>query len=525
MPLPARGSSRHALTRVAVCVLLVTAVACPDPAEPERSTPTAQAGARRGGTLRVLLAGDVDSLDPHGAARPSSWFFARALHRGLFAFPDEPVPDGARPVPDLAERVPPAGRTLTVRLRADARFADGRRVTPGDVVASLQRLKRTGRGIARALRDVRAGALPDRRVRFTGGGADLPWILAHPQAAILPAVTPAWGRVRPQQVTGAGPYRVASYALERRIVLERNDAWRAEDDPVRPANVDRLDVRIGLSPRAMIAAVRAGRADLIADPGPPDLARPAIPPGRSSVVSAGCLRSLFLNVDVAPFGNRDARRAVAAAVRRARIPGVGSISPQALRILPPTVTGHRGEAVIEESVQGARRALRRAGRPRGFTTTLVVADAARDRAEARAIRDALARARIRVRIRTVHPANLHPDHYENPGARTPMGVATWCADWPGLAGRSMLRPLAASNAPRTTRYSGMRSERVDDLLNRAGGSAGRWAAADRAVTASAAIVPLVWVNEVSLLGEQVRGFGASPMFPRGDPTALWLAGD
>ncbi|MCA1830944.1 MAG: ABC transporter substrate-binding protein, partial [Actinobacteria bacterium] len=107
----------------------------------------------RGGTLRVLLTDDVDSLDPHRAARPSSWFFVRALHRGLLGFPDEPFPAGARPVPDLADGMPTVdlgGRRYTFHLRA-ARFSDGTTITSADVMSSLARALRIDRGDARYL--------------------------------------------------------------------------------------------------------------------------------------------------------------------------------------------------------------------------------------------------------------------------------------------------------------------------------------------------------------------------------------
>jgi ABC-type transport system substrate-binding protein len=115
-----------------------------------------------------------------------------------------------------------------------------------------------------------------------------------------------------------------------------------------------------------------------------------------------------------------------------------------------------------------------------------------------------------------------------------MGLATWCADWPGLGGRGMLAPLVGSAgvAPRgATNYAGLASPPdLDRALAAAetepdpAVAAARWREADAAAVALAAVVPIAHLAEPSLLGPRVRGWVAHPAFVRGDLTALWLAG-
>ena len=62
---------------------------------------------------------------------------------------------------------------------------------------------------------------------------DLPWVLAQPQAAILPDNTGPPGSVASAALSPSGPYRLRAYAPERSILLERNPAWDATTDPVR----------------------------------------------------------------------------------------------------------------------------------------------------------------------------------------------------------------------------------------------------------------------------------------------------
>src|SRR5439155_8549409 len=120
--------------------------------------------------------------------------------------------------------------------------------------------------------------------------------------------------------------------------------------------------------------------------------------------------------------------------------GLGATA--AATILPPTVDGYDPARVAPSpDPVRARKKLAAAGYARGFATTLVVGDRPEDRAQANIVRATLARAGVLARVSTVPIALLYEDHYEVPGAGVGMGIATWCADWPGLAGRGVLQPL------------------------------------------------------------------------------------
>jgi hypothetical protein len=103
-----------------------------------------------------------------------------------------------------------------------------------------------------------------------------------------------------------------------------------------------------------------------------------------------------------------------------------------------------------------------------------------------------------------------------------MGIATWCADWPGLAGRDVLGTIAGPPG-----YAHLRGPAVARALGVAGaatpeGTSQAWAGADEAVVASGALVPLLWTADEFSLSQRVQGFSAAPMWPHGDPTAMWL---
>src|SRR5207245_4507475 len=99
---------------------------------------------------------------------------------------------------------------------------------------------------------------------------DLPWVFAHPQAAVVPAGLPEPGRVDPRAVAPLGPYRYLSYRPEQSITLDRNPSWDPRTDPVRGGYVDRIEATIAVPAAASIGRVTSGQADLVLDTGPLD---------------------------------------------------------------------------------------------------------------------------------------------------------------------------------------------------------------------------------------------------------------
>jgi hypothetical protein len=104
-----------------------------------------------------------------------------------------------------------------------------------------------------------------------------------------------------------------------------------------------------------------------------------------------------------------------------------------------------------------------------------------------------------------------------------MGIATWCADWPGLAGRDVLGTIATSSG-----YAHLSDPNVTRTLAAAtdassASATGAWAAADAAVVETGALVPLIWTADDFALSQRLQGFTAAPMWPRGDPTQIWLS--
>lgn len=488
------------------------------------------------------MAEDADSLDPQRAGAPSSFGLARALHRGLMAFPPLAGADGARPVPDLAAAMPEVtadGLRYTFTLREGVAFGPpaSRPIVAADVKAGLDRLPSTGSPLARYYRVIAGVAAPDQRtvvVMLVRPSNDLLSLLALPAASAVPAGLARTAKAG--DISPSGPYRLApgGYEPERSIRLVRNPAWKGSADPVRQAWVDEIRVSIGLSQTEMVRRISDGEADLQGDGFDPSVALTGISRDRVVTASNGCLRYVFMNTRVPPFSSGRVRVAVSRAIDRAEATAVyGPGAAPAATILPPTVDGHDPDRPVPAAdPRAARAALTAAGHASGFATSLVTGDLPADRRQATEIAADLRRAGVRASISVVPVASVYEDRYEVPSARVPMGIATWCADWPGPAGRSAMAPLldGRSITPRgNTNYSGVNDPAQNRAMDAAAAqrvppvAAGAWLVADARAQNFAAVVPLAHLHEVSLLGGRVRGFVAHPYFVRGDLTAVWLA--
>ena len=140
----------------------------------------------------------------------------------------------------LAESVkhPPDFSSVTYRLRADARWHDGKPVTVDDVIFSLESFKKHHPQYAAYYRHVtKVEKTGERDVTFTfdgPGNRELPLIVG--QLYVLPK---HWwegtdangnkrdiGQTRLEPPLGCGPYRVKSFVAGRTVIYERvKDYW------------------------------------------------------------------------------------------------------------------------------------------------------------------------------------------------------------------------------------------------------------------------------------------------------------
>jgi microcin C transport system substrate-binding protein len=168
---------------------------------------------------------------------------------------------------------------VVYRLRKEARWHDGKPVTPDDVIFSLETLKKLSPFYGAYYRHVvKAEKSGERDIKFTfdgPGNRELPTIVG--EVPVLPKHwwegTDEQGRKRDISLTtlekplGSGPYRIKDFVAGRSVVLERvKDYWGA-NLPVRIGqnNFDEMRFEYYRDNNVALEAFKADQADWIAE--------------------------------------------------------------------------------------------------------------------------------------------------------------------------------------------------------------------------------------------------------------------
>jgi microcin C transport system substrate-binding protein len=196
--------------------------------------------APKGGRVRLMAFGTFDSLNPYSIKGSAAKGISLLIYdRLMLRSPDEPSTSYGL----VAEWVvyPDDISSVTFQLRAEARFHDGRPMTPEDVIFSLEALKKASPHFAEYYHNVvKAEKVGERQVRFTfdvTGNRELPIILG--QLPVLPRhfweATGSNGEPRDLSKStlevplGSGPYRIKEVDAGRTITYERVADWWAKD--------------------------------------------------------------------------------------------------------------------------------------------------------------------------------------------------------------------------------------------------------------------------------------------------------
>ncbi|MDV3222916.1 ABC transporter substrate-binding protein [Intrasporangium sp.] len=266
--------------------------ACTAPAPPSGpATPTATTATATGtGTptttppvqLRPLVVEthfDFTTLDPVALVDRSGLFVAGALYETLTTL--DPA-DPTTVLPGLAEyTLSPERNWLTLRLRPDATFSDGSRVTSDDVIFTLARARGLGGVPGQLLGPISLTKVDDRTLTVTSPGPNfvLPAVLANPAFGILNAdvVKTQGAAIGPgdsaggwlaENSAGSGPYVIADVDPGRSVTLEPNPRWSG----ARPAFGDVI-IR-NATPARQVRDIETGAADVVLD----------LPPGRADAM-------------------------------------------------------------------------------------------------------------------------------------------------------------------------------------------------------------------------------------------------
>lgn len=223
--------------------------------------------APKGGTLRRAAMGTFDNLNPFIVKGVEAAGASLPFETLLISAADEPFSEYGL----LAESIdtPPDRSWVTFVLRKEARWHDGKPVTPEDVIFSLDVLRTKGEPTYRfyyaAIDTVeKVGA---RGVKFTfkpGDNREMPLIVG--QLPILPKhywQDRAFDATTLEPPLGSGPYRVGKFEPGRFVTYERVRDYWGKDLPVRRGqfNFDVLRWDYYRDTSVMLEALKAGEYD------------------------------------------------------------------------------------------------------------------------------------------------------------------------------------------------------------------------------------------------------------------------
>lgn len=506
---------------------------------------------QQGGTLRLAISEDWDSVDPGDTYYGLSWNLLRVYARTLTMFNPVPGAGSAEVVPDLAESlgVPSNdARTWTYTLREGLKFEDGTPITSHDVKYAVMRSidknvlvnGPTYFGDFLDLEenfvspfddpdtDTRAIETPDDRtivfhLKQPFGGFD--FFAQLPATAPVPKDKDTGVRYK-EHVVSSGPYMFEDYREGVGFTLVRNPNWDPATDPYRPALPDRYEISLGVNQDDLDNRILSG--DLHVDLAGNGLA----PAARSRVLSdqqllaradtPGAARLWYTSINprVAPLDNVECRRAILYAVDRTgyqtayggEIAG-GDIATQ---LLPPLIPGHEPFDLYPAGpdntgdLEAARAALEACGQPDGFETKMAFrSDRPAERATAEALQQSLARVGIQLTLEPLPTGDYFSLYAGRPSYRDGEGLGLmtngWQADWND--GFGFLSQIVDS---RTIRESGGSSnlsvyiDEVDQLIDQALAETdirareAIWGQIDRRVMEEAVILPGIFAKSLTI---------------------------
>ncbi len=229
--------------------------------------------APKGGLLRMWAMGTFDSFNiiPYKGNKAAAVGF---LYDQLMASSsDEPASEYGQ----IAEWVsyPPDYSSVTYKLRDEARWHDGKPITPEDVIFSLEVLKKNNPQYAFYYKNVTAAEKTgEREVTFRfdeKNNRELPQIVG--QLTVLPKHFYEGETKRDPSATwldvplGSGAYKVKAFEAGRFVIVERVKDYWAEKLPVNVGqnNIDEIHFEYYRDSQVAFEAFKAGKLDYFSE--------------------------------------------------------------------------------------------------------------------------------------------------------------------------------------------------------------------------------------------------------------------
>ncbi len=425
--------------------------------------------AHKGGTLVLAAKAAGGTLDPKVNYTLQYWQLYQAMYDGLLAFKKVNGQESFTVVPDLAEAMPEVsdgGKTYTFTLRKGIKFSTGADVTVQDVAASFKRIFTTSSPTAGSFYngivgadacittpascDLSQGVVVDPAankvvLHLTSADPELPYKLAVPHAAVLPADAPPTD-AGSTPIATTGPYMVQSYDPNRALKLVRNPSFKEWSHEAQPEGYsDEIDENFGNTVEANITAVENGQADWVFDPPPADRLN-EIGTKFASQVHVNPLTAfwyLAMNTRLAPFDNVQARQAVNWAIDRAaavKIYGGEQLAQPVCTVLPPGFPGHAdtcdytkggGKTWSAPDMDKAKQLVQASGTA-GQEVGIVVQDDEVNKSLGEYLQSMLTEMGYKATLKPIS-ANIQFTYIQNTNNKVQISLSQWYQDYPAAS--------------------------------------------------------------------------------------------
>jgi peptide/nickel transport system substrate-binding protein len=434
----------------------------------------------KGGTIIFDTSSTPDSTDAGNTYYAFNLNFTRLYATPLTTYGSCPGKCGNALVPGLATALgtPSDGnRVWTYHLKPGVKFEDGAPVTSQDVKYAVERtfdravLPNGPSYFASLLAGNAAsykGPFKDKTGNLTAIDtpdpativfhlnqpfADFNYVVAFPQTAPVPPNkdTGTNYQLHPQST---GPYKFASYQLNKQYTLVPNPQWNPSWDPQVKQLASKIIVNLNVNPNDVDNRLLAG--DIQVDQAGSGVQAPA----RARIVSSPTLKAssddpvngfmwfYYINTKVPPLNNIHCRMAVEFAANKTNLQTAyggsygGDIASTAM---PPTVTGYykfdlyHALSMPGGDIAAAKQQLSLCGHPNGFTTNIAYrSDRPREVASSQALQASLNAVGIKTTLKG-YPAGTYfgtfagvPNYVHSHD----LGLLTggWGPDWPDAYG-------------------------------------------------------------------------------------------
>ncbi|MBI3855772.1 MAG: hypothetical protein HY293_08795 [Planctomycetes bacterium] len=286
---------------------------------------------------------DSSTLDPAEIEWGEDAKVIQSLYDSLVTYKG----DSVELEPKLAERwsFSPDGKTLTFELRKGIQFHDGTPLDAAAVVFSFERFLKPDHPNRPKTPCPYGSSFTDIVDVHADGTHRVVFTLKQPSVVILynltlfaahivsPTAVKAQGDKFPVNPVGSGPYRLARWDRDVRIVLDRNESYWGP----RPA-IDRVIVVPVKSPQTAIEKLRKGEVHVVDHPTLADLKTlGADPATKVDTESSLTVSYLGFNLKRAPYSDPNFRRAVSLALDRKTLNELAyhGLAEPAANLVPP----------------------------------------------------------------------------------------------------------------------------------------------------------------------------------------------